>query len=126
MFQIDVFDSIPGQTNYSNFRTPYLVTWNDNATTTILTSEEEISQAEANGELTVKNTSIVVNVPIIAWTGNDGQNQTTSTIDRPFESMPGFDGQVIHVNADNYVLRLKLQQSAFDQQQSAMNMTMME
>jgi hypothetical protein len=127
MFQIDVFDSIPGQTNYSNFRTPHLVTWNDNTTARILTSEEEILQAQANGELTIKNTSsVVVNVPIIAWTDNNGQNQITSTIDRPFESMPGVDGQLIHVDTDNYVLRLKLQQPAFDQQQSAMNMTMIE
>lgn len=127
MFQIDVFNSIPGQTNYSNFRMPHLVTWNDNATARILTAEEEILEAEANGELTVKNTgSVIVNVPIIAWTDNNGQNQTASTIDRPFESMPSFDGQAIHVDTDNYVLRLKLQQPAFDQQQSAMNMTMME
>src|ERR671919_756572 len=126
MFQIDVFDSVPGQTTYSNFRTPYLVTWNDNATARVLTSEEEILQAESNGELTVKDTSIVVNVPIIAWTGNNGQNQTASTIDKPFESIPDFDGQVIYVDTDNYVLKLKLQQAAFDQQQSAMmNMTMM-
>ena len=123
MFQIDVFDSIPGQTNYSNFRTPYLVTWNDNATSRILTSEEEILQAEANGELTIKNSSIVVNVPIIAWTDNNGQNQTTSTIDRPFESMPGFSGQVIHVDTDNYVTRLELQQpTTTTGQQSTMTM----
>ena len=31
MYQIDVFDSIPGQPEYSQFRIPYLVTWNDDA-----------------------------------------------------------------------------------------------
>lgn len=121
MFQIDVFDSVPGQSDYSNFRTPYLVTWNDNATAKVLTSEEEILQAEANGELTIKNTGNVVNAPIIAWADENGQSQTASTIDRSFESMPGFSADVIHVDTDNYVTRLKLQQTA-DQQS---NMTMM-
>ena len=123
MFQIDVFESVPGQTNYSNLRTPHLVTWNDDATARILTSEEEILEAEANGELTIKNTGSIINVPIIAWTDENGQNQEASTIDRPFESMPGFDGKVIHVDTDNYVLRLKLQQSTG--QQSSM-VTMMK
>jgi hypothetical protein len=120
MFQIDVFDSIPGQTNYSNFRTPHLVRWNDNATARILTSEEEILQAQANGELTIKKTENIVNAPIITWTAEDGQNQTASMIDRPFESMSGFDGKAVHVDADNYVLRMMLQQPSG--QQSSMTM----
>ena len=60
-------------------------------------------QAEANGELTIKKTEIIVNVPIITWTAEDGQNQTASTIDRPFESMPGFDILSCSINAKNRV-----------------------
>jgi len=40
MFQIDVFDSIPGPMGYSQFRVPHLVTWNDDSTPRILTFEE--------------------------------------------------------------------------------------
>lgn len=119
MFQIDVFDSVPSQANYSNLRTPYVVTWNEDATARVLTSEEEILQAGANGELTIENTGSVVNAPIIAWTDEKGQNQTVSTIDRPFESMSSFDGQVLHADTDNYVLRLKLHQPSEGQQQSS-------
>lgn len=42
MFQIHVFDSIPGMKGYSNFKTPYFVTWNENATARVLTSIDEI------------------------------------------------------------------------------------
>ncbi|HEU04751.1 MAG TPA: hypothetical protein ENH95_06550, partial [Nitrosopumilus sp.] len=50
MFQIDVFDSIPGQAEYSQFRVPHLVTWNENAKPRVLTSESDILKAETNGE----------------------------------------------------------------------------
>ena len=53
MFQIDIFDSIPGQDVYSQFRVPHLVTWNDDSIPRILTSENEILEAESNGELTI-------------------------------------------------------------------------
>lgn len=111
MFQIDVFDSVPGQQGYSNFHMPHLVTWNEGATPRVLTSEEEILQAERNGELTINKTMNVVNAPIIAWKEN-GQNQTASSIDTPFKSMPEFNGNVTFVNTDNYVAKLMLSSKA--------------
>ena len=109
MFQIDVFDSIPIQKEkYSQYRVPYLVTWNENATARVLTSEEAILQAEKNGELTIQRSEVVVNAPIIAWNDSDGENKILPSIDNIFQSIPGFSGQVIYVNTDEFVSRIEL------------------
>ena len=131
MFQIDIFDSIPGQENYTHLRAPYLVTWNDNATARILTSVEDIVNARENGEVTIQRAdNIVVNAPILAWSvpedsisggdsnsikiGSNSNNQTadanktSTTVDKIFLSMPNFEGQVIHIDADHYMARIKL------------------
>jgi len=107
MFQIDVFDSIPGQMGYSQFRVPHLVTWNDNSTPTILISVDEIFEAESNGELTIQKTDNVVNAPMIVWKSG-GMEQRASMIQRIFESMPGVDGEVTNVDVDNYLVMMKL------------------
>lgn len=107
MFQIDVFDSIPAQTGYSQFRVPYLVTWNDDSTPRILTSVDEIVEAETTGELTIQKTDNVVNAPMIVWKSN-GIEQKASMIQRMFENMPGVDGEVINVDVENYLAIFKL------------------
>jgi len=106
-FQIDVFDSIPGQMGYSQFRVPHLVTWNDNSAPTILISVDEIFEAESNGELTIQKTDNVVNAPMIVWKSG-GLEQRASMIQRIFESMPGVDGEVTNVDVDNYLVMMKL------------------
>ncbi len=107
MFQIDVFDSIPGQIGYSQFRVPHLVTWNDDSTPRDLTSIEEILEAESNGELTIQKTDNVVNAPMIVWKSG-GMEQKASMVQRMFESMPGVDGEIINVDVDNYLVMMKL------------------
>lgn len=107
MYQIDVFDSIPEQIEYSQFRVPYLVTWNDNSTPRLLTSVEEILQAESNGELIIQQTENVVNAPMIMWESG-GMEQRASMIQRMFESMPGIEGEVTNVDVDNYIVMLKM------------------
>ncbi len=107
MFQIDVFDSVPGQIGYSQFRVPYLVTWNDDSTPRILTSEAEILEAESNGELTIQKTENVVNAPMMVWKSR-GMEQRASMIQRMFESMPGVDGEITNIDVDNYVVMMKL------------------
>jgi len=107
MFQIDVFDSIPGQTGYSQFRVPHLVTWNDDSTPRVLTSIEEILEAESNGELTIQKTDNVVNAPMIVWKSG-GMEQKASMVQRMFESMPGVDGEITNVDVDNYLVMMKL------------------
>ncbi len=108
MFQIDVFDSIPGQMEYSQFRVPHLVTWNENSIPTILTSVDEIMDAESNGELSIEKSDLVVNAPMIVWTLDDGKEQTASMIQNMFQSMPGVDGEVTNVDVDNYIVMFKM------------------
>jgi len=107
MYQIDVFDSIPDQMGYSQFRIPHLVTWNDNSTPRIMTSVEEISEAESNGELTIQKTDNVVNAPMIVWK-SDGMELRASIIQRMFESMSEVGGEITNVDVDNYLVMLKM------------------
>jgi len=69
-YQVDVFDSIPGQKEYSPLRNPYIVTWGENATPRILKSVEEILAAERNDELTITQSDVIVNAPIVQWQNN--------------------------------------------------------
>ncbi len=106
-FQIDIFDAIPGQEGYSQFRTPHLVTWSENSSPRLLTSVEDLLEAEANGEVSIKKTDLAVNAPMIVWK-SDGMEKTASMIQRMFESRPGVDGEVTDVDVDNYIVMLKL------------------
>jgi hypothetical protein len=107
MYQIDILDSIPNQMGYSQFRVPHLVAWNENSTPRILTSVDEIFEAESNGELTIQKTDNVVNTPMVVWKSG-GMEQRASMIQRMFESMPGVDVEVTNVDVDNYLVMLKM------------------
>jgi len=111
MFQIDVFDSTPGQAEYSQFRIPYLVTWNDDTSPRILNSESEILRAESEGKVTIEKSTFVVNVPMITWEMEVYYGKAmgkTSMIPRIFESMSGVEGELIFVDEKNYVAIFKL------------------
>jgi len=111
MFQIDVFDSIPGQKKYSQFRIPYLVTWNNDTKPRILNSESVILKAESDGKVTIEKSNLVVNVPMITWEMEVYYGKAmgkTSMIPRIFESMSGVEGELIFVNEKNYVAIFKL------------------
>jgi len=111
MFQIDVFDSIPGQKKYSQFRIPYLVTWNNDTTPKILNSESVILKAESDGKVSIEKSNLVVNVPMITWEMEVYYGKAmgkTSMIPRLFESMSGVEGELIFVNEKNYVAIFKL------------------
>ena len=68
-FQIDIFESVPGDEGYTALKAPYLVTWNDNARPRILKSVESLKQAEAAGELTIEEAGVIVNTPVVRWPG---------------------------------------------------------
>lgn len=72
-YQIDIFDSIPGDDSYTSLRNPYLVTWNEGTTPRILKTEEELLAAKDAGELKIKKTDVVVNAPIVRWPGGRAQ-----------------------------------------------------
>ncbi|HEY8477147.1 MAG TPA: hypothetical protein VIN09_09820, partial [Chloroflexota bacterium] len=68
-FQIDVFDSAPGDEGYSPLRSVQLVTWQEGSTPRELRSVDEIRQAAARGEVTIQRTGIVANMPFLRWPG---------------------------------------------------------
>jgi hypothetical protein len=68
-FAPDVFDSAPGDEDYTPLRELMLVTWSAEDDARILTSEQEVLDAQAAGEIDVKDTGIVVNMPLLSWPG---------------------------------------------------------
>lgn len=66
-YQIDIFESVPGDEAYTPLRNPHLVTWNETATPKILTSVAELLEAERNGELTIRPTNVIVSAPVVRW-----------------------------------------------------------
>lgn len=65
--QGNVIDTVPGQANYSPLWTVKKVTWADGTTPRVLKSAAAVRKAEADGELTVANTAIVVNCPVLGF-----------------------------------------------------------
>jgi hypothetical protein len=68
-FQPDVFDSVPGDEEYSPLRAVNLVAWKEGVKARELRSTEEVKEAEARGEVTITHPGIVVNMPILTWPG---------------------------------------------------------
>lgn len=68
-YQVDVFDSIPGEPRYTPLRSVNLVTWKDGIRPRVLGSVGEIQAAVGKGELTQTRPGFVVNMPIIVWPG---------------------------------------------------------
>jgi hypothetical protein len=68
-FQPDVFDSVPGDKNYTPLRTISLITWKVTATAKELTSVEDIMTAQSAGQVEIKHPGVVVNMPILVWPG---------------------------------------------------------
>jgi hypothetical protein len=68
-FQPDVFDTPPRTEGYSPLRAVNLVTWEEGATPRVLTSAAEVQAAAEQGEITIEETGIVVNMPFLTWPG---------------------------------------------------------
>ncbi|MEX2547160.1 MAG: hypothetical protein WD830_05155 [Chloroflexota bacterium] len=68
-FQPDVFDSAPGDQNYSPLRQVVLVTWRDEAGAQVLRSAEDVEAAGADGRLATERPGVVVNMPFLTWPG---------------------------------------------------------
>ncbi len=69
-FQPDVFDSVPGDENYTPLRAVSLVTWQADVEARQLVSVEEILGAVEAGELSIEQPGVVVNMPILVWGEN--------------------------------------------------------
>jgi hypothetical protein len=68
-FAPDVFDTAPGDEEYTPLRELMLVTWSVADDARVLTSEQEVLDAEAAGELDIDDTGVVVNMPLLTWPG---------------------------------------------------------
>lgn len=68
-FQIDILDSVPGDEDYTPLRQPNVVMWNEDADSRILKSVDELMKAKEAGELTIQQTDVVVNAPVVDWPG---------------------------------------------------------
>ncbi len=68
-FERDVFDAVPGDDAYRPLRAVQLVTWSDGVEPTELGSVDAILDAVADGQITIEEPGIVVNMPIIEWPG---------------------------------------------------------
>lgn len=67
--QVSVFDNPPGADGYSPLRQLNMVVWADGSKARALKSEADILSAKEAGELAIKPTGIVVNMPIVVWEG---------------------------------------------------------
>ena len=70
-FQPDVFDNPPGTDGYTPLRKIIFATWADGSQARELKSLAEVQAAEANGELSLEESNIVVNMPFVTWPGGE-------------------------------------------------------
>lgn len=68
-FQPDVFDSAPGDDDYTPLRQIVEVTWTDETQARLLTAAADIRTAADDGTLTLEPTGVVVNAPLLTWPG---------------------------------------------------------
>ena len=66
-FQPDVFDHPPGAAGYSPLRAVQLVSWTNPSGARELKSATELKEALARGEIAIKRSGVVVNMPLITW-----------------------------------------------------------
>ena len=68
-FQADVFDNPPGTDGYTPLRKLNVITWAEGAAARELKSVAEVMEAESNGELTIEQPGVVINMPFVIWDG---------------------------------------------------------
>lgn len=68
-FQSDVFDSAPGDEDYTPLRSINLVTWRDGTEPRVLESAAEVEIAREQDEISVEEPGVVVNMPFLTWPG---------------------------------------------------------
>jgi hypothetical protein len=70
-YQPDVFDSAPGEENYSPLRRLYLVTWKDESEAREIKTLQGVREARESGEMTIEAQDTVINEPFVAWPGGE-------------------------------------------------------
>jgi hypothetical protein len=67
--QPSVFDNPPGTEGYTPLRRLNMVTWTDETKARELKTAAEVLEAAEAGELTIQQTSVVINMPFVVWDG---------------------------------------------------------
>ena len=70
-FQPDVFDNPPGTPGYSPLRRLNVVTWTDPDQAIELKSAAAVLVLEQNGDITIEQPGVVINMPFIVWDGGN-------------------------------------------------------
>jgi len=97
-FQGEVFTSTPAQPDiYSALTSHIHVMWNDDATPSVLTSEEEILAAEEAGTVTLEPLKVVINMPQIVWPSGQMNVKEDKTL---ADDTPYGGGQVLDIDLD--------------------------
>lgn len=68
-FQPDVFDSAPGDENYSPLRRLYLVTWKDESAAREIKTLNSVREARESGKIEIEPQDTVINEPFVTWPG---------------------------------------------------------
>jgi hypothetical protein len=82
--QLMVLGSEPGETNYSPLWHEVTVRWNEGVTPVLLTSDTQIDQEEAAGNLTENPRDVLLNCPVIAEDVAQGTTVAPPTVFRTF------------------------------------------
>lgn len=97
-YQADVFTSTPAQTEtYSALADVVHVTWGDDAEPRLLTSAAEVMEASDNGQVTLDDVRLVLNMPHIVWP--DGQ-MAINEVDSLEHDTPYGGGQVLDIDTE--------------------------
>jgi hypothetical protein len=68
-FQADVFDNPPVTDGYTPLRRLNVITWAEGTAPRELKSVADVLEVEANGELTIEQPGVVINMPFVVWDG---------------------------------------------------------
>jgi hypothetical protein len=102
-FQLPVVAAKPGDQGFSPLWKLNVVEWNQNATPKELKSVQEIMAAQQNGSLTVKETNVVVNHPVIKWDGGSLKIKEDKSVN---DNTPYVGGQVLDIDTTNMVVTM--------------------
>ncbi len=103
-FQVPVVNGKPGDEGYSPLWQINLVTWGDTATPRELTSVEEVTAAEQNGELSINQTDIIANHPAIQW--QNGSLMIREDANSINDDTPYIGGQVLDIDTENMIVTM--------------------
>ena len=97
-FQGEVFTSTPAQSDvYSALTSHVHVTWNEDVTPRVLTSDAMVMESADNGEITLTSVDVVLNMPQIIWPEGQMMVKEDKTLT---DETPYGGGQVLDIDTE--------------------------